>query len=782
MSSEQFQSAHESIHQIGTRLLEYLREIRAERRSEDDETKGLQSVEDDIVNALNVLKEQKYQVAVIAAMKAGKSTFLNALIGSDILASESEACTVCRTDIRPIKDGATPKLLEYREGKRKPVVIAEGEAKLIREKFLERTHEIRATKNRDKSVRFELEHSIEAISKIPALAGFTLVDTPGPNEWESADFNTLELKKNALEALRTCDAILFILDYSSFKDNTNSELLQELLEQRKETLQENTGKLYFILNKIDRKSRKDRSIDSVIQDLQKSLKGFGINNPIIYPASAGQGLLAKLIQKKVAEKNHQEDFKDFYFSRYIEVSEDGKMLAPNMFDIVPQALIDSNIPMIEESVIQTVVQNSGWNLLSDVLSKLDKSAKAIENFLTAKIRGWDIALEELKNKLSDFQKHSHLSEKKVSEVKTSVDQQKEILIKGFGEGIREFATIAKANIKEEIEKLVEARKEQLGERQKSLPSGGLGGREINIGQIFWGIISPIAETIGNAVLEFIPNSGVRNLIFKFSRSLLDMLHATDLDLKGDETQNKNFALEQNFYQIKYNSSYKAKKLLDTINSFCTPHIQSWWLKTQHELINHGATVRNVLTQKIKTDIQAISDDLSQLIQETLQVELNNNPIQFPDFEFSGIDNLIKTRQKVINRTRKEKRGFSFMEHYVDVPYQVGTQNEYIIDLHEVENSINKKIDNQVSGSNQLLKDIIEKQIEKDFQSAKQQINDYINRFQDTFDSLIKERERQEAAKERICAVLETQKNKLEPYLNELISVKTSLDSWKPSKK
>uniref|UniRef100_A0A0C1NG51 Dynamin N-terminal domain-containing protein n=1 Tax=Tolypothrix bouteillei VB521301 TaxID=1479485 RepID=A0A0C1NG51_9CYAN len=136
MSSEQFQAAHDSIYNIGTHLLEYLQEIRQERLSGDD-TKGLQSVENDIIEALTVLREQKYHVAVIAAMKAGKSTFLNAVIGADVLASEAEACTICRTDIRPIYTMATPRLLEYRQGQKQPVVIAEGDASVIRQKCLQ---------------------------------------------------------------------------------------------------------------------------------------------------------------------------------------------------------------------------------------------------------------------------------------------------------------------------------------------------------------------------------------------------------------------------------------------------------------------------------------------------------------------------------------------------------------------------------------------------------------------------------------------------------------------
>lgn len=173
MSSQQFQATYERIYNTGTGLLQYLRELRAGQLSEGNDTKGLQSVEDDIAKALNALKEQKYQVGVIAAMKAGKSTFLNSLIGADVLASERESCTVCRTDIRPIAAEQTPRLLEYREeyreGQTEPVPLAQGEAGVIQKKFLERTREIRdpGNPNPDKTIRFELEHPIEAISKLP---------------------------------------------------------------------------------------------------------------------------------------------------------------------------------------------------------------------------------------------------------------------------------------------------------------------------------------------------------------------------------------------------------------------------------------------------------------------------------------------------------------------------------------------------------------------------------------------------------------------------------------
>lgn len=328
MSSEQFQATHSSIYNQGTLLLQYLQEIRQSRFNEGDDTKSLQSVENDIASALTALKNQKYQVAVIAAMKAGKSTFLNSIIGVDVLASETAACTICRTDVLHIPVGQVPRLLEYREGERKPIVIAEGDEKEIQQKFLFRTREIREKGNPDNTISFEIEHPIEAINGISSLAGFTLVDTPGPNEWESAQFNTVALKQTALEALRTCNVILFVLNYASYKDNAIADLFKDVVENRKEILKSEEGKIYFILNKVDQKTERDREIQEVIQDLQCELSNFGFPNPVIYPASSRQGLLAKLIQQGKASESQIKDFKKFFSARYAVEDEEGDLRIP----------------------------------------------------------------------------------------------------------------------------------------------------------------------------------------------------------------------------------------------------------------------------------------------------------------------------------------------------------------------------------------------------------------------------------------------------------------------
>ncbi|MEG4109790.1 dynamin family protein [Microcoleus sp. S13_C5] len=630
MSSQEFQAAYTSIYSTGTFLLQYLKEFRDGLRIQGDESQGLQSIEDEINKALKALQDQKYQVAVIAAMKAGKSTFLNSIIGADVLASETAACTICRTDVRHIKPGETPKLLEYREGERKPVILVEGDAGEIQQKFLQRTREIREKGNPDNTTRFEIEHPIEAISQLSSLTGFTLVDTPGPNEWESANFNINALKQTALEALRTCNAILFILNYASYKDNAVAELFKDVVENRKDFIAENTGKIYFILNKVDQKTERDKEIADVIKDLERELVGFGFCNPVIYPASSRQGLLAKLIQQEKATDKEIKDFEDFFSAKYAERDEKGRRVIPLPEEIAPRALQDSGIPSIQETVIQRITQNSGWNLLSEVVAELDKAAKAIEDTQNTQIRGWKMGIEALKEKVEDYRRRSENARANIESVKKTVEEQKQTLIKGFSQGINTFANEAKAQIASEIDKIAKSRSANSPKPKKTQQSRQLPpATSDNIG---WG---QRVGDMGEAVLELIPGFGQSlGRVFKLGASLLDIL-GESIPQAFSTSASEQIVDSEEFDPciIRCKTKAEAGKIVETINEFCAPHIHNWWIDTQDELVRDGTNIRKELAKIIQKDIQKISDELSAYLGDALQVKLNINPIQFPSFDF-----------------------------------------------------------------------------------------------------------------------------------------------------
>ena len=794
MSSQEFQAAYTSIDSTGTFLLQYLKEFRDGLRAQGDENQGLQSIENDINKALNALQDQKYQVAVIAAMKAGKSTFLNSIIGADVLASETAACTICRTDVRHIKKSETPRLLEYREGEREPVILIEGDAGQIQQKFLLRTREIREKGNPDNTTRFEIKHPIEAISELSSLTGFTLVDTPGPNEWESANFNINALKQTALEALRNCNAILFILNYASYKDNAVADLFKDVVENRKDFIEENNGKIYFILNKVDQKTERDKEIADVIKDLERELVGFGFRNPLIYPASSRQGLLAKLIQQGNATESEKKDFKKFFSARYATEDEEGNQIIPAPWKIAPQALADSGIPSIQETVIQRITQNSGWNLLSEVVAEIDKAAKAIEDTLNTEIRGWEMGIEALKEKVEDYRRRSENARSRVELVKTAVEVQKQILIQGFSQGINGFANGAKDKIASEIDKIAGSRSANSPkpkknkaplQQQPKVEKKGLG----------------IVGEFGEALLGLIPVFGQGlGKAFKLSTSLWDKLSETVPDtFNGSVSEQDDKPEKFDPYIIRCKTQTEAQKILKTINDVCAPSIESWWIDTQDQLVREGTSIREQLAEKIQEDIQKISDELSNYLGDALQVRLNINPIQFPSFDFPGIDAGIQRQVEVFTRTEKitevkkksrTKKSNSLCKgdktYTVDVPIEktIEVQDRrtvYQVDLRQTVEQIKQKIDDNVSGSQSILKRVIEQQVSTDFKSAERQINDYINRFQNDFDRVLKERQTKEAEAPEILARLEYQKAKLIEYLSQLSSIRESLNSWKPVK-
>ncbi|MBW4455018.1 MAG: hypothetical protein KME55_21160 [Nostoc indistinguendum CM1-VF10] len=143
--------------------------------------------------------------------------------------------------------------------------------------------------------------------------------------------------------------------------------------------------------------------------------------------------------------------------------------------------------------------------------------------------------------------------------------------------------------------------------------------------------------------------------------------------------------------------------------------------------------------------------------------------------------------KYRSETKTEKSGSLCKSDKISteqVPYQATIQVEdkhsfYEVDLRETTKLIKQKIDTQVSGSQVVLQQIIHKQVSDDFKNAEQQINNYIKRFQDEFDRLLKERETREAEAEQIRETLNVQKVKLNEYLNEVTAIRASLDNWKP---
>lgn len=383
--------------------------------------------------------------------------------------------------------------------------------------------------------------------------------------------------------------------------------------------------------------------------------------------------------------------------------------------------------------------------------------------------------------MKNIKKRSYNASIKVENVKRSVDRQKEILIHGFSQGIDIFAEGTKAEIQYQIDQLTQSKSSKLSSEKKG--SSNLSPVVNTDTNVDLSDIGGIIADIGGNILGFFNKSvgnifrlGVKegtSLIMSLSKSLPEVFPSSSNSNINEERKNSDpFIIE-----VKNNND--AQSIRKTINEFCGPLIQSFWLDTQDSLLRDGTTIREKLSLKIKNDIQEISNELSDYLGKALQVELNVNPIQFPAFEFKGIDAEIRRQQRALNVTKNESRQNCCNQTY-EVPVTSKEPKDfYQIDLRQTIELINKKIDEQVSSNKVLLERVIEKQIASDFRKAEQQINDYIKKFQEDFDSLLKERETKEAESDKILNVLNLQKEKLNEYMQELKSIRQSLNIWKP---
>jgi len=166
-----------------------------------DSSSGKLSLErniEDITLASKNLRKGVFRLLVLGDMKRGKSTFLNALIGENLLPSDVNPCTAVLTILRygPEKkvtihfnDGKIPQQLDFQSFKYKYTIDPAEAKKLEQEKK-------QAFPDVDYAV---VEYPLALLEK-----GIEIVDSPGLNDTEARNELSLGYVNN-------CHAILFVM-------------------------------------------------------------------------------------------------------------------------------------------------------------------------------------------------------------------------------------------------------------------------------------------------------------------------------------------------------------------------------------------------------------------------------------------------------------------------------------------------------------------------------------------------------------------------------------------
>ncbi|HRA72795.1 MAG TPA: dynamin family protein, partial [Flavobacterium sp.] len=230
----------------------------------------------EVFSKIEEVEKGEVSIVVIAPMSAGKSTLINALIGTDLLPSENKAttATICK-----IKD------IDGKEGF--DAVVKNGKGDLLESK--KNIDEAYIKDFNDKGNNEDIEIFIEGdIKNINSSdLKLVLVDTPGPNNSQNSRHQEVTL--NYIKDKNNNPLILYILNATQLRTNDDKTVLKEISEFIKQNGSKAKERIIFMLNKIDQldSEKESETLEKVIEDCNSYLiNDFGIESPKIFPISA----------------------------------------------------------------------------------------------------------------------------------------------------------------------------------------------------------------------------------------------------------------------------------------------------------------------------------------------------------------------------------------------------------------------------------------------------------------------------------------------------------------
>lgn len=234
----------------------------------------------EIISAFQHEKSSDFEVCVVATMSAGKSTLINAMLGTKLMPSKQEACTAIITKIKDNKNNDSWQAEVYN----KDNCLIETHENL--------TYPTMERLNNDKDVSV-----IKATGNIPFVSSedvsLVLIDTPGPNN--SRDPEHKKVQSDFLSK-SSKSLVLYIMEGTFGSDDDNA-LLQRIADSMKVGGKQSKDRFIFVVNKMDDRRKEDGDTEQTLNRVRDYLfKKHGIANPNLFPAAALPALNIRLMQ------------------------------------------------------------------------------------------------------------------------------------------------------------------------------------------------------------------------------------------------------------------------------------------------------------------------------------------------------------------------------------------------------------------------------------------------------------------------------------------------------
>lgn len=221
-----------------------------------------------------------FDVYVAATMSAGKSTFINAMLGCELLPNANEATTATIAQITDNDAMPHGKFIGERYNREWELVNPQQEITLS---ALQEWNKLEDTK------LIKLEGNIKGVTEREDVR-LVISDTPGPNN--SQDSSHWDTTKTYIQDSQRNPLIIYILNATQLGTNDDKLVLSMIANIMKTGGKQSKDRFIFVLNRADVFDfEKETTIEAVLQNVRTYLQNNGIEDPLVYPVSALSALL-----------------------------------------------------------------------------------------------------------------------------------------------------------------------------------------------------------------------------------------------------------------------------------------------------------------------------------------------------------------------------------------------------------------------------------------------------------------------------------------------------------
>ena len=625
-------------------------------------------------------------IAIVGTMKAGKSTTINAIVGTEVLPNRNRPMT------------AIPTLIEHTPGQTEPVLEFKNKAPIER-----LVKELRETldylnnktiveelgKDRDMKelidfirsqssykssylgadaifdflkglndlVRLSKELGLEfpfsdydEIHEIPVIkvefvhlreteqahGKLTLLDTPGPNESGQP-----HLRKMLKDQLAKASAVLAVLDFTQLKSDADAQVREDL----KAIASVSEGRLYALVNKFDNTNENSDNAEQVKAFVANTLMERSIPESHVFPVSAQNGYLANRVRHELFMNQELPDHKthpwvaDFgrkalgtRWEKKISDIEDTKEAADGLW-------ADSLFHDPLEKVIKTAQEKAASFAIETAAAKLVDTAVKLENFLNARETSLTKSAQELHQEITALQRDIA----RIKKAETTANDNADTTLKKLENQIQLSLKGTKDNLASELDYYFREGKRLEGEAYEAFLENRKNRKHRR---------TKDGDDSSRAVASRQDPFTIANIMSGIGDLFSD---AKDKITSGRDNAVEHFDPKSPI--IKFDDAKKARDLLDKISNTAAETIKQAEEEMKKSMTTVVAEFHSDFSSGVEAEAKKIIADLEKRLKKGgFEISLASPDIEMLSLDASGSDiltDLIDEKQQTVTRYRRQ---------------------------------------------------------------------------------------------------------------------------------